>query len=213
MRFTLRLVNASLAALLFLACLGNAFSAMAQTLQPGGTIDVRLLNSPTNPWTEPTTIFGLLGILGGLGGVLLQRYWHRLDERKKAEQDERARLQAHVFDSLRWFEGKTQKRSIGIAIIEGNWDQFPDLQPTWLAILTNQAVYLLAESGQANAAHEQANLQRILDLLISATTSLSSAQKSSIREAIASNRNGKGLQGLDRSSLDRWDKTLRGITA
>jgi len=211
MRPILRLVNRLLATLLFLACLGNAFSATAQlpALQQGGTIDVRLLGESKNPWTEPTTIFGLLGILGGFGGVLIQRYWHRLDERKKAEQAERARLQAHVFDSLKWFEGKTQKRSIGIAVIEGNWDKFPDLQPTWLAILTNQAVYLLAESGQANAAHEQANLQRIIDLLIRTTNALSSPQKGSIRDAIANNRKGKGLQGIDSALLTTWDNAFK----
>lgn len=199
-----------LPAALMLACLGATSEVVAQiqTTPQGGTIDVRLVEESKNPWIEPATIFGLLGILGGLGGVLLQQYWHRVDERRKAELADRERLQAHVFDSLKWFEGKTQKRSIGIAVIEGNWDKFPDVQRTWLAVLTNQAVYLLVESGQQDAAHERANLQRIMDLLIRGITALSAEQNSSIRNAIKENRSGKGLRGIDKNLLDKWDTTF-----
>ena len=90
----------------------------------------------------------------------------------------------HVLDSLRWFEGKTQRRSIGISVIEGNWARFPDLQGTWTAVLANQAVYLLSESGQDDAWHERANLQRIMRLLCRPEVQLSDDQRDSLMDAI-----------------------------
>ena len=150
---------------------------------------------------EPGTILGALGVLGGIAGMLLQQYWHRRDA-------ERARLQAHFLDSLKWFEGKTQKRSIGTAVVEGNWDRFSDLRPMWIPILTNQAGYLLAESGQEDAFHELENLNRIMRLLLAAPHSLTRDQKEGIRAAIDRNAKGEGLKGLNSETLKKWSVQL-----
>jgi hypothetical protein len=183
-------------------------SAQVPTQAQAGTIDVRIVGEPRNPWTEPSTILGVIGVLGGLGGVLLQQHWHRNDQEKAAARAERERLQAHVFDSLKWFEGRSQKRSIGIAVIEGNWSTFDDMRPTWLAILTNQAVYLLAESDSKDASHERANLDRITRLLVCHPATLSADQNSSIGHAIEENRSGKRLRGIETESLDDWKSKL-----
>lgn len=199
------------ATLLLTLCLMNSSGLIAQPLTPqkGDTIDVRILGESKNPWIEPSTIFGVLGILGGLAGVLVQRYWYRLDEQRKNELAIRERLQAHVFDSLKWFEGHTQKRNIGIAVIEANWNKFEEMQPTWRAILTNQAVYLLAESGQSDASHELANLERIMTLLIRTIDRLSNEQKEDIKQAIANNRDkNKGLRGIKSELITIWDSNL-----
>ncbi len=169
-------------ALLITACFANPSGLMAQVPPPqqGSTIDVRLLGESKNPWTEPSTIFGLVGTVGGLVGMLVQRLLQLRDEQRKNLQAERERLQFHLFDSLKWFEGRTQKRSIGIAVIEANWKTVEAMRPTWLAVLTNQAVYLLTKtekteemeeskksekSDESDAAHEIANLERIMNLL------------------------------------------------
>lgn len=189
----------------------QAASLAQQPAQQAERIDVRLLSDPRNPWAEPATMIGLLGVVGGILGVMIQRHWHRQDEERAAERAERDRLQAHVLNSLKWFEGKTQKRSIGIAVIEGNWEQFADLQPTWIAVLTNQAVYLLAQSGQADAAHERANLARIMTLLRRRGASVSPEQGVSLVEAIDENRQGAGLRGIASKTLDEWDTFARAI--
>jgi hypothetical protein len=185
---------------------GNALAdeQAAPSAQTPDRIDVRLLSDPQNPWTEPSTIIGVLGVLGGITGVLIQRLWHLRDERRSAERADRDRLQAHVLDSLKWFEGKTQKRSIGIAVVEGNWNKFAELRLTWLAVLTNQAIYLLAESGQDDAAHERSNLNRMMTLLSQTESSVSPDQRKSLVDAIDKNIKGAGLRGIDRTLLDGW---------
>ena len=204
----LRSAGAFIAVLISSVLAGNALAGeqAAPSAQPPERIDVKLLSDPQNPWTEPSTVIGMLGVLGGITGILIQRLWHRRDEQRSAERAVRDRLQAHVLDSLKWFEGKTQKRSIGIAVVEGNWDNFAELRLTWLAVLTNQAVYLLAESGQDDAAHERSNLNRIMTLLSQPESNVSLDQRKSLVDAIEKNIDGAGLKGIDRTLLNSWRK-------
>ena len=44
-----------------------------------------------------------------------------------------------------YLTGRTQRRRVGIAIIEGLWNTRPEYQRTLLLALINQAVYLLLE--------------------------------------------------------------------
>ena len=172
------------------------------------TINVRVLRDDKSRWIEPSTLVGVLGVLGGIAGVLIQRFWHRRDEELSAQRADRSRLESYVLDSLRWFEGKTQKRSIGIAVIEGNWDRFADLHETWLAVLTNQAVYLLASSEQEDAAHERSNLNRIIALISRGGATISIDQRTSLAEAIEENRRGHGLRGISAEKLNEWSRTF-----
>jgi hypothetical protein len=76
-------------------------------------------------------------------------------------------------DSLGWFEGGTQKRNIGIAIVESEWDKKDnkDFRSRWTSVLTNQAVYLLTRKPTKGKEkepvfHEEQNLIRIMDILM-----------------------------------------------
>ena len=85
-----------------------------------------------------------------------------------------ARLEEHVFNSLQWLSGKTQRRSIGIAVIEANWEneKLSHLRATWTSVLVAQAVYLLAEQEREEGKqrqHEITNLNNILRILKKAT--------------------------------------------
>jgi hypothetical protein len=113
-----------------------------------------------------SAIGSLITALFAIAVLRIQRNW-QLEREKEAHRYELEKeRQTHLYQALHWFEGKTQSRSIGIAVIEANWDQTKTLHKTWIAILTNQAVYLLLESGQDKAAHEIVNLKRIMNLLI-----------------------------------------------
>jgi uncharacterized protein YneF (UPF0154 family) len=83
----------------------------------------------------------------------------------EAKEDERREI--YLVDALRYFEGRTQKRSIGIAFVEANWDKFPNLRETWTAVLTNQAIYILTKILEDNklTQHELDNLERIFAML------------------------------------------------
>ena len=89
-------------------------------------------------------------------GFFLQRMWQLKKDRLE-----------RLYNSLQWFEGHTQKRSLGIAMIEANWHKEKSFHKTWVSILTNQAVYLLRQSEQGHSAHEIENLKRIMRLLVS----------------------------------------------
>lgn len=195
-----------------LLVLGFASAATAQPVPSPSvppSIEVKIKSDERNPWHEwydPSAVLGIIGVLGGTIGVLVQRYWHRIDERLAEHRAERDRLQAHVLDSLKWFEGKTQKRSIGLAVIEGNWRVFPGLRPTWFSVLTNQAVYLLAQSKeQDDAALEKENTKRIMALLAANKGGLTPSQVTAISEALDKNQAGEGLRGLQQN-LASWKK-------
>jgi len=192
--------------------------------------EAKALAAKRNPWTEPGAILGFLGSLGAIASFLIQRWWHRQAEREAADRAERERKQAaelaererqqeadraereklksHVLDSLKWFEGKTQPRSIAIAVVEANWSTFKDLHPTWLAILVNQAIYLLKQSDEADSAHELANLDRIMTLIADNESELRLEQKISVREAVSANQAGSasGLKGV--TGHNEWLKKL-----
>ena len=68
--------------------LGFISLAVAQSPMPvpsvPSSIEVRLKSDDRSPWHEwydPSAVLGVVGVLGGLAGVLIQRYWHRIDER------------------------------------------------------------------------------------------------------------------------------------
>jgi hypothetical protein len=121
-----------------------------------------------------TVVGGALAGLGALVGYFLTRYWYNKD--RSADQRERAqaaiaaeqsKLRDILYESLKWFEGGTQNRSIGIAVVKTSWKTFEDFQPLWLEVLANQAIYLLAASDQGTKAHEHENLRRIMNLAVS----------------------------------------------
>jgi hypothetical protein len=231
----------------WLALVAFAFPLLSfgQVLPPGSPaltpIEVRLRSEPKNAWLEPATLIALIGSLGGIVGILVQRMLHRKDEQRSLERAaedrraaeerldkdrraaeerldkerqlaqeraEREKFLAHVLDSLHWFEGKTQPRSIGIGVVEGNWPRFPELQGTWTAILTNQAVYLLSVSGQKDASHERANLHRIMRLLCKPEVQFSEDQRDSLIEALHKNAAGQGLRGISESDRGKWEKSI-----
>jgi hypothetical protein len=76
-----------------------------------------------------------------------------------------SRKEDQLFKALSWFEGKTQRRSIGVAVVEGLWQELPHYRKTLIPLLANQAIYLLAESDSATA-HERNNLERIMQLVL-----------------------------------------------
>jgi hypothetical protein len=145
------------------------------------------------PWF--TTAFAIMALI-------LQQKWQTARER-----------QTRLFEALRWFEGDTQKRSLGIALIEANWNIEKNLHKTWIAVLTNQAVYLLGKSGQQDAVHEIANLKRIINLLVANKESRSPLEKELLAEElekkIANEGREPGLRITDQKLLSGWKTSLQ----
>jgi len=116
----------------------------------------------------------LAAIFTAIGGwlvtyLLLKKNFENQDtvraDDRKVKEDERKEL--YLVEALRYFEGRTQKRSIGIAFIEAYWDEVTRLQKTWTAVLANQAIYILSKLSTDHKleVHELDNLNRIFELL------------------------------------------------
>src|SRR5881227_3524498 len=92
-------------------------------------------NSTPKPVNTVDLVLRVLGVagsillaLGAVIGFLLRRYWAARDreigirERALAAKDaERAKLRDVLYQSLKWFEGGTQNRSVGIAVVRTSW--------------------------------------------------------------------------------------------
>ena len=86
--------------------------------------------------------------------------------RREDRERESLRYEQIILSSLGYFTGKTQKRNVGIAVLQGAWDKAPHLRSIFVPLLVNQALYLLEESEQEEARHERENLDRIMELVI-----------------------------------------------
>jgi hypothetical protein len=119
-----------------------------------------------------------------------------------------------VYESLKWFEGETQKRSIGIAVVEAGWKRGREFRPMWTRVLANQAIYLLVEQTQQGhpegTAHERHNLARIMTFLIEHKCSLDPAQRRALGTAVANNKTastrGRGIPNMEDHA--KWEEAF-----
>jgi hypothetical protein len=51
------------------------------------------------------------------------------------------------------------------AVLEGYWEEVPELRGVLVPLIVNQTIYLLTQSDQKEARHERDNLERLIDLL------------------------------------------------
>jgi hypothetical protein len=135
--------------------------------------------------------------------------WIGYRERKEAREESALR------ESLAYFTGGTQKRSVGIAFLEGKFRDDPRFQDIWIPVIANQFVYLLLQTKSDHEAHEIRNLVRMYRLL-SSIKSFSSRYPGSYGDVLDS-INTK-LEGEKRGllitsqTLNIWKKELEKIT-
>ena len=113
-----------------------------------------------------TVVGAIFAAIGAVVGFFLKLYWDNRARKAEARDRERLKQVEILYASLRWFEGRTQNRSIGIAVVNASWSLFPEVQPLWIEVFANQAIYLLTGSKQGEKEHEHENLRRILDVLV-----------------------------------------------
>lgn len=121
------------------------------------------------------------------------------------------RKEDQLFKALSWFEGKTQRRSIGVAVVEGLWQELPVYRRTLIPLLANQAIYLLVESDSATA-HERNNLERIMQLILDCS-SFRAYFPHLHTELLdltlpTSTRRGPTGESVDREKLKAWHASL-----
>ena len=116
-----------------------------------------------------------------------------------------------LLKTVAYFEGKTQKRSIGIALVEGLLRKNPKQRDVLIPLLTNQFVYLLLHPDVSESVHEERNLVRLYNLLAD-TPNLKQDYHHSwceIGDAIT-RRSGGECSGINitEPTLNQWRKKL-----
>ena len=146
-------------------------------------------------------IAALIGASVGVTIAIVQAVLGYL-ERKRSRRD------ANLFQAFQYFDGGTQRRNIGIAIIEGLWQEAPHLQGLFVPLLANQAIYLLTASEQSEARHEQDNLRRIMGLVTAPAGRAAgfAGHYQELLRAIEEKKAGRARAGVsvDAKTLDEW---------
>jgi hypothetical protein len=151
-----------------------------------------------NPWLQPAVAIACVAALIGWGLALLQYFGNK-----------NLRVWELMLESLRWFEGGTQKRSIGIALVESKWDIHQEFHGRWASILMNQAIYLLTRKDDRDEVHERANLYRIMNLLIDKVDPsghIAKLERDILRDTLNEyDQNSKrGLINIDNKCFEKW---------
>lgn len=149
----------------------------------------------------------IIAAIAATVAFFLKRYWdtrdRRAGERERAfaaKEAERVRLKDILYESLKWFEGGTQKRSIGIAVVKTSWDAYSEFRPLWTEVFVNQALYLLAASDSGSKTHEQENLGQILALLTRERTLIPTESKQLLCQTIEEKQSHAIKTGLQLSA-------------
>lgn len=201
-------MNRSILLLALGVLFGSMSLAQSQSASNLAVLEARVdkLEQESDGWLAPSAVLGLAGAFGAALGTIIQRYWQKADARVAAIETDRLKIRDYLYDSLKWFDGGTQRRSIGISVIEASWASLQEFRGTWIAVLANQAIFLLEESGQKDAAHEVANLDRMMELLIRHKGYLRGTDRGLILSALQYNHGsnkGKGLW-LDKNKVAAW---------
>ena len=144
-------------------------------------------------------------IAGGGWIVAIFSLWIGYKERVQFRREERLQ------ETLQYFTGGTQKRSVGIALIEGVWNSHPGQMKVLVPVVSNQIVYLLLTTDSKSEAHEERNLVRLISLMSDYVrrTPDSATYVYDVIDAIGRKLEGEG-GGLDisPSTLELWRTKL-----
>ncbi len=99
-------------------------------------------------------------IAGGGWVVAILTVWIGYRERTKAREEERLQ------ETLQYFTGGTQKRSVGVALVEGVWRHKRQYLDVVVPVIANQIVYLLITTDSEDEAHEERNLFRLYNVFV-----------------------------------------------
>jgi uncharacterized membrane protein len=157
----------------------------------------------TAVFKSAAAVGAMLAALGAVMGFFLKRYWDVRDSKAAAaraaiaaQEERRTKERDILYGSLRWFEGGTQNRSIGIAVVNASWPNYPEFHALWVEVFANQAIYLLAAAKRDDKEHEQDNLRRLLDLLQRERCRLAPESSSALRHTLKRKLAGEIADGV-----------------
>ena len=125
-------------------------------------------------------------------------------ERKQSREEER------LAQTLEYFGGGSQRRSIGIALLEGLWLDKPKTHDVIVPLVANQIVYLLLSTDSIDA-HNERNLLRLFTIfkVIPNLNDKYWDRRCDVADAITQKlENGKGGIPITSVTLKLWLKAL-----
>jgi len=130
--------------------------------------EIERIRRHDSAWSSPPVLISvgtsLVAILSLLFGFY-QFLKNRSDSLAWKAKDAHASRRAKLLDSLVWFDGSVHKRSVGISVIEGHWNDHPELRITWSSLLAAQIVMIISQPAAVLAQSELDDSRRILVLL------------------------------------------------
>jgi hypothetical protein len=122
------------------------------------------------PELSTEVVAALIGFVGGLVGALIGGLVTiqvaRLQIEAGAAELLRERREQQISAALQNFTGGSQKRNVGISVIEQYWSVLPERRPNLRSLLINQSIYLLMNSEEVHDWHERDNLTRMMRLVL-----------------------------------------------
>lgn len=162
-----------------------------------------------------TNLSGLLmsaEVLGVITGAVIGSFISGFFVYLVSRANRRLRRDELIIEGLRLFGGRTQVRSVGIAILEGNWRHVEKgkLSGSVVPVICNQLIYLISESDSKDAQHEIANFERMVVLLEKRQTLIDSRLRQLMRNAlnVRDPQKGRGIE-LDQRDIDRYKNLCR----
>jgi hypothetical protein len=140
---------------------------------------LKLLLSTTkdsNVWLAPTTLTALSSAIVAalsLGLNFYQFSRNRLDTNTWKRHDSKASRFNSLLMCLPWFGNSRQQRSLAIALVQGNWDEFPELRRTWRNAMTGQVVAIISQSATRLDDQDARDLTSLLQLIAADSSSTS----------------------------------------
>lgn len=137
--------------------------------------------------------------------VAIFTVWIGYKERRDAREEDTLR------EALAYFTGGAQKRSVGIAFLEGKFRDDQRFQDVWVPVIANQFVYLLVQTKSDDEAHEIRNLVRMYRLLSTVNNFSGRYYEAScdVLDAILIKLEGekRGLI-ISNKTLEKWEEQL-----
>lgn len=148
--------------------------------------------SKTNIFIQSFTLLLVAGI-----GAYMTRY--QLKHNKEQRDNEL------LIESLKWFEGRAQTRSIGISLVESKWQAKSDFRTRWISVLVNQAILLLSRKDPLGLIHDKANLYRIMSFLMSKSSFVKGLDRTLLSNTLKEYPDGeRGETGISDELLLTW---------
>lgn len=119
-------------------------------------------------WTSPTTANSLaLALIALLSlSFTIYQFWRgRNDAENWRRRDIHAARRLKLIEALLWFESPTSQRSAALAVVEGHWEEYPDLHRSWLAVIVASTIDIITKPDASLSAKDERDLQRMLKIL------------------------------------------------